>query len=59
LRRWTNGDAVVPMPAADLLAPGPCILEVETAAAALCYPLPAVQETEVERVVHGLIRAAA
>jgi hypothetical protein len=59
LRRWTNGDAVVPMPAADLLAPGPCILEVETAAVALSYPLPAVQETEVERVVHGLIRAAA
>jgi Hint domain len=59
LRRWTNGDALVPMPAADLLPPGPCILEVETAAATLFYALPAPDGTEVERVVHSLTRAAA
>ncbi|WP_158927342.1 Hint domain-containing protein [Acidisphaera sp. S103] len=39
LRRWTNGDAAVPMPGAALGAPGPCLLEVEIAGA-LRYRLP-------------------
>jgi hypothetical protein len=52
LRRWTNGNAVIPIPAADLLAAGPCLLEVETAAT-LSYPVPAARETEVQSVMRA------
>jgi hypothetical protein len=41
LRRWTDGDAVVPMPGATLARPGPCLLEVEVARA-MRYTLPAI-----------------
>lgn len=36
LRRWTDGDALVPMP--EAFAPGPCLLEVQVAAT-VPYPL--------------------
>jgi hypothetical protein len=48
LCRWTNGDALVPLPDAHLMEPGPWRLEVEVAAT-LPYPLPAACGTEVER----------
>ena len=35
LRRWTNGDAVIPLPASD----GPTILEVHVACTGLAYPI--------------------
>jgi hypothetical protein len=40
LRRWTNGDGLVPMPDIHLTEAGPCLLEVEVAATPP-YPLPA------------------
>ena len=52
LRRWTDGNAVIPIPAADLLAVGPCLLEVETAAT-LFYPVPAAREPEVQSVMRS------
>ena len=41
LRRWTDGDAVVPMPPAE----GPCLLEVEVAAT-LTYKLPVAAQSD-------------
>ena len=38
LRRWTDGDALVPMPDTALLEPGPCLLEV-VIAGTVRYPL--------------------
>jgi hypothetical protein len=35
LRRWTNGDAVIPLPASD----GPTTLEVHVACTSLAYPI--------------------
>ena len=35
LRRWTNGDAVIPLPVSD----GPTMLEVHVACASLAYPI--------------------
>ena len=40
LRRWTNGDGLVPMPDIHLTEAGPCLLEAEVAATPP-YPLPA------------------
>jgi hypothetical protein len=48
LRRWTNGDAVVAMPSAALMRPGPRLLEVEVARA-MRYPLP----TNAPRTMHS------
>jgi autotransporter passenger strand-loop-strand repeat protein len=58
LRRWTNGDALVPMPDAHLTEPGPCVLEIEIAAT-LSYPLPTAGGSEVAREASGVARAAA
>lgn len=57
LRRWTDGDALAPMPDAHLMEPGPCLLEVELAAT-LAYPLSAADGAKAERMVHGFRRAA-
>jgi hypothetical protein len=58
LRRWTNGNAVIPIPAADLLAAGPCLLEVETATT-LSYPVPAARETGMKSVGPDVTRVGA
>jgi len=58
LRRWTNGDALVPTPDAHLMEPGPCLLEVDVAQT-LAYSLPATSGLKEARVVRGLARATA
>jgi fibronectin-binding autotransporter adhesin len=52
LRRWTNGDAEVRMLSAALAAPGPCLLEVEVAAA-MPYSLPASVVHRRSTAIHG------
>src|ERR1019366_4512764 len=49
LRRWTNGDALVPMPDVALAAPGPCLLEIEIADT-VRYPLPATNPSNMNAV---------
>lgn len=58
LRRWTNGDAVVPLSVSDLLTTGPCQLEVEIADA-LSYRVPAGDVANGEPEFHHTRRAAA
>jgi hypothetical protein len=58
LRRWTNGDAVVPLCVSELLTTGPCQLDIEIAGS-LSYCLPAVDAANGEAELNISRRAAA